>query len=331
MAGTDPRVSRRAVLRGGALAGLALFVPIGRGGALGRGVAVAVDPDEPAFLSPEELETLRAVVARFVPGPPEDPDPGALEAGCAEAIDALLGAFGFDPPRIFAGGPFSDRGGSEVNHFESFLPLDAYEARAWRLRIEGSQGREELEFNGPVRGWQAIYREGLAALDDAAGDGRFADLPAPAQEAILRDGDDEAVAELVDVAFPHTLEAMYGAPEYGGNRDLVGWEFTNYDGDVQPRGWTREEVEQPDDPGPAELLPQVPAGVSASRLEILAALASPKAGHGMVVGSGGSLRELQARTTAVLDGVEGLGDRRARLEDAIAAVRASREGDADGR
>jgi hypothetical protein len=331
MAGTDRRVSRRAVLRGGALAGLALFVPIGRGGTLGGAVAVAVDPDEPAFLTAEELETLRAVVARFVPGPPEDPDPGALEAGCAEAIDGLLGAFEFDPPRIYAGGPFSDRGGSEVNHFESFVPLDAYETKAWRLRIEGSQGREELEFNGPVPGYQTIYRQGLAALDDAAGDARFADLPAPAQEAILRDGGDEAVADLVDVAFPHTLEAMYGAPEYGGNRDLVGWEFTNYDGDVQPRGWTREEVEQPDDPGTPELLPQVPAEVDASRLEILAALASPKAGHGMVVGSGGSLRELQARTAAVLDGVDGLADRRGQLEDAIEAVRATLRGDADGR
>jgi hypothetical protein len=328
---TEPRLSRRAVLRGGALAGVALFVPVGRGGPGGARVAVAVDEDGPTFLSDEELRTLRAVVGRFVPGPPEDPDPGAAEAGCAEAIDALLGAFTVDPPRIFAGGPFSDRGGSEVNHFEAFLPLDAYERTAWRLRIEGSGGRAELERNGPVPGYQAVYRAGLAALDEAAGDGGFADLPVPTQELLLRDSSDDAVAALVDVAFPHTLQFMYGAPEYGGNRDLVGWEFTNYDGDVQPRGYSREQVEQLDDPDPLAALPQLPAGVSETRLQALAAMASPKAGHGLVVTSGGSLEALTSRTEAILAGVAGLDERRARLRAAIDAVAATIEGADDGR
>ena len=31
----------------------------------------------------------------------------------------------------------------------------------------------------------------------------------------------------------------YGAPEYGGNRDVAGWRAIRYAGDVQPRGWTR--------------------------------------------------------------------------------------------
>jgi hypothetical protein len=35
---------------------------------------------------------------------------------------------------------------------------------------------------------------------------------------------------------------MYGPPEYGGNRGLVGWEFTGWPGDVQPRGYTPAEV-----------------------------------------------------------------------------------------
>src|SRR5689334_11496589 len=64
------------------------------------------------FLATDELDTLRAVTARLLPGPPDDADAGALEAGCAEAIDALLGAFTFDPPLIHAGGPFSDRAGA---------------------------------------------------------------------------------------------------------------------------------------------------------------------------------------------------------------------------
>ena len=50
--------------------------------------------------------------------------------------------------------------------FEEFLPLSRVEELAWRTRIEGSRGIAEREWNGPVRGWQEIYREGIAALDD---------------------------------------------------------------------------------------------------------------------------------------------------------------------
>src|SRR5205823_11222702 len=33
------------------------------------------------YLTAHELDTLRAVAGRFIPGPPDDPDPGAVEAG----------------------------------------------------------------------------------------------------------------------------------------------------------------------------------------------------------------------------------------------------------
>jgi hypothetical protein len=35
---------------------------------------------------------------------------------------------------------------------------------------------------------------------------------------------------------------MYGPPEYGGNRGLVGWTLTGWPGDVQPRGYTPKQV-----------------------------------------------------------------------------------------
>ena len=41
-----------------------------------------------------------------------------------------------------------------------FLPLSRVEELAWRTRIEGSRGIAEREWNGPVRGWQEIYRDG---------------------------------------------------------------------------------------------------------------------------------------------------------------------------
>src|SRR5439155_724334 len=118
------------------------------------------------FLTAHELDTLRAVTARFVPGPPDDPDPGALEAGVAEAIDLLLAAFTLDPPLIHAGGPFSDRAGATHDDFADFVPLDAPAALGCRIRLEGSHGLPEREFAGPVTGLQEIYRSGLAHLDE---------------------------------------------------------------------------------------------------------------------------------------------------------------------
>jgi len=38
---------------------------------------------------------------------------------------------------------------------------------------------------------------------------------------------------------------MYAAPEYGGNRGLAGWQAVGFEGDVQPRGYTDDEVSQP--------------------------------------------------------------------------------------
>lgn len=201
------------------------------------------------FLTADELVTLRAFVDRLIP---EDTDPGAVIACCAEAIDNLLGAFLSEPPFIYAGAPFSDRGGAADNDFLSFLPLDAYEDLAWRITVEGSQGLAQREFNGPVKGLQAIYREGLARLNEQAqamGQADFASAPAPVRDQIIGNSDDPLIADLVDVGFPDTLDAMYGAPEYGGNCELVGWGFTAFEGDVQPRGYTDEQVVNADNPG----------------------------------------------------------------------------------
>ena len=299
-------LTRRQFLRAGGAVAVAVFVPFGRDAAEGsRSVAVALSSDLPSFLSPGELRTLRALVDRFIPGPPEDTEPGAVEAGCAEAIDALLAAFDVDPPFIYAGAPFSDRAGSPVNHFEQFLRLDPYEELGWRLRIAGSRDRPDLEFNGPVKGYQQIYRDGIAALDAASGSVPFADLPGPVRDVILRTSNDDAIDDVVDVGFTHTWELMYGAPEYGGNRDLVGWRYTRYDGDVHPRGWTREEIEEPDSP---EILPGVPMPASIEDLVALAPLAAPDAGFSFSVASGRTLAGMQAQIDAILKQARGRTD-----------------------
>jgi hypothetical protein len=234
-------LTRRSLLKSGTAIGVLAYVAPARVQAL---VAEVAQGGAGRFLDAGELDTLRAVTARLVPGPPEDPDPGALEARCAEAIDLLLGAFAVTPPLIDAGGPYSDRAGATHDDFADFVALDRQAELGWRIRLEGSKGMREREFAGPVRGLQEIYREGLAHLNERAG-GSFAVLPAAAQDALLADQSDAQLKDFVATALDHTLDAMYGPPEYGGNRGLVGWQYTNWPGDVQPHGFSRREVSEP--------------------------------------------------------------------------------------
>jgi hypothetical protein len=233
-------IGRRAVVRGlGFGAVLAVVGPTALRAAVRRSVAPA--PAGGRFLTAAELDTLRAITGRLLPGPPEDPDPGAIDAGCAEAIDALLGAFTFDPPLIHAGGPFSDRAGARHDDMAQFVPLDALAELGWRIRLEGSQGRPERSFAGEVIGLQQQYRDGLAALPG------FVDAPPAEQDALLGA---PAVADFASMVLSDTLDVMYGPPEYGGNRGLVGWTATGWPGDVQPRGYTPRQVRELDPPSP---------------------------------------------------------------------------------
>lgn len=197
-----------------------------------KGSAAATVAAVPLWLTDAEFRTLSAACDRLIPG--GDGAPGAAEAGVADYVDGLLGAFLVDPPRIFAGGPFSGRQGGERG-FAHFLDLSAMEELAWRIRIEGSAGRSEREFNGPVVGWQERYRRGLAELGPD-----FADQPPDEQGRRLR-----AAAEFRDLLYEHCCEGMYGAPEYDGNRHGAGWRAIGYAGDVQPRGWSDPEVSRP--------------------------------------------------------------------------------------
>lgn len=201
------------------------------------------------FLTVGELEVLKALTDRLVPGPPEDPTPGALEAGVAHAIDLLLAAFELEPPLIHAGGPYSDRAGSRHDDFAHFVPLDRQAELGWRIRLEGSRGIPEREFAGPVTGLQEIYRQGLAHLDArshrAYGVG-FAGASTQQAEALLADRSDAELQSFVGAALANTLEAMYGPPEYGGNRGVVGWSSNGWVGDTQPRGFSRTRVTTPD-------------------------------------------------------------------------------------
>src|SRR5438067_6867387 len=141
-----------------------------------------------AFFGEADMRIVAAAVDRLIP--PDDLGcPGAAAAGAADYIDTFLGAFAFDPPRIFAGGPFSGRWGGDAS-FHNWMTLGRMQELAWRMRIEGSNGMDEREFNGPVVGLQEQYREGLAAIGadfaDVGGDEQDARLAAvPAFKSLL--------------------------------------------------------------------------------------------------------------------------------------------------
>jgi len=188
---------------------------------------------ERAFFTDGQYRVVEAASERLIPA--ASGHPGATALGVADYIDGLLGAFTFDPPRIWAGGPFSGRAGGKPS-FDKFLRLSRLEELAWRTRIEGSQGIAERELNGRVTGWQQEYRDGLAALGPD-----FAELPAEEQDSLL-----DAAPEFKQLLYGHACEGAYGAPEYGGNRDQAGWRAIGFPGDVQPRGYTDDEVRRRD-------------------------------------------------------------------------------------
>jgi gluconate 2-dehydrogenase gamma chain len=88
--------------------------------------------------------------------------------------------------------------------------------------------------------WRDAYAGGLAAVDSYArqsGGKPFAELPPSAQDAVLRDleqntatGFTPNAATFFELVLGHTLEGTFGDPHYGGNRDFVGWELIGYPG-----------------------------------------------------------------------------------------------------
>jgi hypothetical protein len=233
MSRPGPRFSRREALWLAIVGSVAGWLH----GLLPLGEAIAAPR---SFLTGSERATLLAAVDRMIP--PDD-DPGGAELGAADYIEGLLAAFAAVDagrsrrPRIFGGGPFSGRHGGAAR-FGRFVRLTRVQEIAWRMRIEGSLGLPEREFNGPVRGLQSIYRDGLAELDDRAqarGAASFAALLPADRDAVLHEAD----PGFVDVLYQHTVEATYAPPEYGGNRRLRGWRYIGFEGDRQPLGYSR--------------------------------------------------------------------------------------------
>ncbi len=215
------------------------------------------------FFSSHQAGVIADATARIAPGPGDDPaeagHPGAREAGVTGYIDAMLGSLHWltfpadataklaPAPVIFAGGPWSNRHASGPDRMASPVTPDPVARLAWRRRIAD---------------WQGQYTSGIAALDQAAG-GDFTKAARAEQDKILASAPMKTFLALL---FEHTIEGMYAAPEYGGNRGLAGWKEISYPGDSQPAGYTSAEVERSDGLDPVD-----ETGVVADVLKLLGA------------------------------------------------------------
>ena len=195
------------------------------------------EPPRHRFFTPHQAAVVTAATARIAPGPRDDPaekgHPGAREADVTGYIDTTLAALQDDPPAVFAGGPWSNRHTSGPNLMASFATLDPVARIAWGKRLAK---------------WRRQYQAGIEALDKLAG-GDFSNAAKDKQDKILATA---SVSTFTSLLFEHTIEGLYGAPEYGGNRGGSGWKEIGFPGDIQPRGYTADEVERSDGLDPVE-------------------------------------------------------------------------------
>lgn len=93
---------------------------------------------------------------------------------------------------------------------------------------------------GYVSHLQVFYRRGIAALDKLSVDGHgqpFRQLDGHRQDAVLREieGSKELeqpgrMAQFFAVVYEHTLEGTFCDPQYGGNKNAVGWRMIGFPG-----------------------------------------------------------------------------------------------------
>jgi hypothetical protein len=185
----------------------------------------------------------------------------------------LAGPPAFDGRPLFAGGPFSGRNpfpdpstgtpstDFPANAFRTALPLPRVKRLAWTVRLLGPAAVPEVADN-PLASTELDvdlrrrYREGLALVNSLSQDQFGAPFEAldPTQQDTIVTAVKRTQRRFYDLLIHHAIEGLLCAPEYGGNRDGIGWELTGFDGDSQPLGYAifdetiQDYRERPDQP-----------------------------------------------------------------------------------
>jgi hypothetical protein len=248
---TELILKRRTVLKWMSASGVVFALPFMQGCSNGsdNGAGMAATAPEHYF-SQSQRATIETIAGTLIP---EDATVGAIESGAVEYIDRYLAAFNSGNPDIFRSGPFSGREpfpdpvtGAASNSFPEnlflqVLPMSRMQELAFRREFFGSTAIPNGAINSPlVDDWPGIhdlYDQAIMQLDaaaSAAGVGQFSAL----NESQQLDAFDQTDQRFRSLFLTHLAEGMFGAPEYGGNANLVTWRDYYYDGDSQPLGHT---------------------------------------------------------------------------------------------
>lgn len=170
------------------------------------------------FFTARERSALGALANAVLP--PDD-TPGGADLGAVAYIERLLTAL--DDGKVWAGGPYSGRqpfadGTKPQNEFPNFVELDRVSRKVWEKRT--AELRQQV-------------RDGLADAIKSA--------PGPVEtlkQAEIVDWFRGLPSGFRDLVIELVSQAAFGAPEYGGNKDLGGWKLAHYEGDAQPLGYS---------------------------------------------------------------------------------------------
>jgi len=210
-------------------------------------------PPQTGFFTDEERAALSALANAVLP--PDD-TPGGADLGTVDFIEGFLTAFdaadATHPPAIYAGGPFSgrapyadDQGNPSTNFptnsFATYLPLDRVKDAGWRVALFGSSalpnGAPNDAVLGSVTGLRDQMKAGLADAIKGSVDLGFGDL------ATL--GEDDLITYLNkleptfhDLIIDLVSQACFCPPEYGGNKNMGGWQLSHFEGDQLPLGYS---------------------------------------------------------------------------------------------
>jgi hypothetical protein len=202
-----------------------------------------------SLFSADELRMLRGFADAVIP---DDDQPGGAKLGAVPYIERLLRALDHAVPKIYAGGPFSIRH-SQHDDFSDFIELDRVSLAAWQNAIP--------EIDRQLRaGLRAAVDTTTKSVDE---------LTAEDFERLFDASDDAFKDLMIDLV----SEAAFAAPEYGGNPPLAGWKMIQFEGDIQPIGYSQwdgtKHVERPEAPL-STANPRDPEPMSDDTREILA-------------------------------------------------------------
>ena len=215
---SDTPFSRRTFLKGAA-AGALSTVPLA-----GCKLPLGEQPGPGEFFTATERKA--AGILADVVLPPAHDNPGAQKLGAIAYMENFLTALEYDPPRIYAAGPFSGRqpfsdhgvptAQYPENDFKRYLPLTRMQEAGWRLRLYG---------NGKTMGLRELIRSGVR---------RAIELNIDHSDLLLKILDGKFWKEFTRI----TIEGALSAPEYGGNLGQSGWKLVHFEGDAQPLGYS---------------------------------------------------------------------------------------------